>query len=181
MSTIQITPTSPTLSSRAEWLKSERRARHFWVTIVVGLLSLQVAGGITSVFLALNDPSAAIRPRYHDAALNWDTTRRALQLSGQLGWQISYAVGELDEHSQARELRIAIVDDTGSTIENLHLAGELFHHARGKDVHKVSFTEVTSGVFAANIAIAKPGVWQCDLLIQGDHGTAAESRELIVK
>ncbi len=67
--------TTPTLN-RDELEQAERRARHFWVSLIVGLLGLQVAGGITAIFLSVGDPSMAIVPNYHQAALNWDVTSR---------------------------------------------------------------------------------------------------------
>ena len=55
----------------------ERRARRFWVSVIVGFLGLQVLIGVASVVLALNDPSVAVIPNYHQSALDWDVTHRA--------------------------------------------------------------------------------------------------------
>ncbi len=95
--------TTPTLN-RDELERAERRARHFWVSLIVGLLGLQVAGGITAIFLSVGDPSMAIVPNYHQAALNWDVTHRAHQLTQQLGWKIDPTIGVRDEASGARQL-----------------------------------------------------------------------------
>jgi nitrogen fixation protein FixH len=181
MNSTQSLSTRPTTQTRAELIQAERRARHIWVTIVVGLLSLQVAGGITSVLLAVGDPSAAITPHYHESALNWDTTRRARQLSQQLGWRIKYSVDALADDSRTREFRVEVVDQEGAAIEDLHLTAELFHHALGKEVHRVRFVEVLPGVYATDVAIAKAGIWQAELRLEGAHGIAAESQELTVK
>lgn len=168
------------LPTRLELVAAERRARHFWVAVIVGLLSLQVAGGITSVILAVGDPSAAIVPHYHQSALNWDSTRRARQLTQQLGWQIHTSVGQWMQDSGTRELQVEIKNAEGLAIEELNLSARIFHHARGRDVQAVRLVEKFDGVYAAEVGLVQSGVWQVDLKIEGDHGVASESREVLV-
>ena len=56
----------------AETQKANRRAAWRWGGFVVGLLSLQVAGGITAIVLATGDESVAVVPNYHEKSLQWD-------------------------------------------------------------------------------------------------------------
>ena len=78
--------TTQTVPMNADELKQlERRARRFWVSVIVGFLSLQVVIGIVSIVLSISDPTLAVIPNYHQAALDWDVTHRARQLADQLG------------------------------------------------------------------------------------------------
>ena len=91
-----------TTDDKAEAQRVERKARRVWVSIVVGLLGLQVVAGITTVVLATGDPTVAIIPNYHDSAVNWDTTRRARQLTDRLGLQVKPEVSAADEATGRR-------------------------------------------------------------------------------
>ncbi len=96
-----------------EFKRLERRARRFWVGIIVVFLGLQVLIGVASIVLSLSDPSVAVIPNYHQAALDWDVTHRARQLANQLGWNIDYNVIPSQEAGH-RTLLVSILDRGGS-------------------------------------------------------------------
>lgn len=158
--------------------QSERQARRFWVSLIVGMLGLQVAIGITAVVLSVSDPSVAIIPNYYQSAVNWDTTRRARELTGKLGWQLEPGVGAVGgEH---RPVSVRILNRQGSPVQGVRVSAKVFHHARGSEIHQVQLSEVRTGYYEGNTSLLQSGVWQLELRIEGDHGIAAESREILV-
>ncbi len=174
------TMTTKTLN-RDELELAERRARHFWVSLIVGLLGLQVAGGITAIFLSVSDPAMAIVPNYHQAALNWDASHRAHQLTQQLGWQIHPTVGARDDAAGSRTVSFEFLDKAGQPVSGLNIGASIYHHARGAVVERLRLTETQAGVYAAESRLERSGLWQVSLQIEGAHGTATETYELNAK
>jgi nitrogen fixation protein FixH len=158
----------------------ERRARRFWVSVIVGFLGLQVVIGIASIVLALNDPSVAVVPNYHQSALDWDVTHRARQLTDQLGWQIDYNVVPAEQHDR-RSLLVTILDRDGKPVSDLNITAKLYRHARGANVDKFKLKAVADGNYQADTKLTEKGLWQIELVIEGEHGIASLSRELEVK
>jgi nitrogen fixation protein FixH len=167
--------------SAAQLAHAERRARRFWVSLIVGLLGLQVLIGFGSIWLSLGDPTVAVVPNYHQKALDWDTTRRARQLTKTLGWQISPIVGVLDPDKHQRLVRIAIRDRSGKVVSNLNVSAQVYHHARGANIHELRFTETDPGYYEAAAGLAEAGLWELQLQMEGAHGVASEVRDLIVE
>lgn len=161
--------------------QAERRARRVWVSIIVGLLGLQVVTGVFTVMLATGDSSAAIIPNYYQSAVNWDSTRRARKLMLDLRWKIMRFVGPVDPQTKRREVRIQVLDSKQRPVENLNLSARLFHHARGADIYQLKLQEISPGLYAGQTALTQSGQWQIDLQVEGDHGIAADSSELWVE
>lgn len=174
-----IAPESSTRFDRLEMQRMERRARNFWVTGVVSMLGLQVLGGITAVMLSAGDPSTAVVPNYHRAALDWDITHREQQLVQRLGWQVSTDVGRINA-SGRRFVAITIIDGKLAPVRGLKVAAKVYHHSRGRQVDEVMLTETADGHYTAETGLQKPGLWQLEMKIEGEHGIAAVSRELEV-
>jgi nitrogen fixation protein FixH len=158
----------------------ERRARRFWVSVIVGFLGLQVLIGVASVVLALNDPSVAIIPNYHQSALDWDVTHRARQLADQLGWQIDYNVVPAEQPGQ-RSLLVTILDRDSQPVRDLNVSAKLYRHARGGNIDKFRLKAVADGNYQADTKLTEKGLWQIELVIEGEHGIASLSREFEVK
>lgn len=161
----------------------ERRARRFWVSFIVALLGLQIVLGGISIYLAVGDPSVAIVPNYHQAALNWDSTRRAHQLFDRLGWDMRCRVEPVvvSGGEQRRAISIMIRDQHGKPISELNLNGLVFHHARGSEIFGLAWQEAAPGIYTSDTALVQSGLWQLDLQIEGEHGVARQRLELTVE
>jgi nitrogen fixation protein FixH len=168
-------------NSDTDMIVAEQRARRFWVSLIVGLLGLQVAIGVAAISLATGDGSVAIIPNYYQSAVNWDTTRRARQLMGDLDWKLQRSVGPVQSKSQRREFRVQVSDASGQNVENLNIAARVFHHAHGDTIYQLKLDEIQPGIYATSTALCQSGLWQVDLQIEGDHGIAADSSELWVE
>ncbi len=158
----------------------ERRARRFWVSVIVGFLGLQVVIGIASIVLALSDPSVAIIPNYHQSALDWDVTHRSRELADQLGWKIDYNIVPA-ELAGRRSLLVSVLDRNGSPLRDVNVSAKLYRHARGAVVDQIKLKAIADGNFQADTKLTGGGLWQIELVIEGDHGIASISRELEVK
>lgn len=156
----------------------ERSARRFWVSLVVLMLGIQVAIGATALYLANSDPTVAIIPNYYESAVNWDSTRRARELASNLGWSIRASVGPQLEGE--RLFRVELKSRDGMPVSNARVSAELYHHAKGADIHRIRLQESEAGIYIGNCTIAQAGLWQMDLHIEGEHGIAAENRVLYV-
>ncbi len=163
-----------------EMQQLERRARRFWVSVIVGFLGLQVLIGIASIVLAFNDPSVAVIPNYHQSALDWDVTHHARQLTDQLGWQIDYNVVPAEQAGH-RSLFVAILDRDGKPVSDLNVSAKLYRHARGGIVDRFKLKAIADGNYQADTKLTDKGLWQIELLIEGEHGIASLSREFEVK
>lgn len=170
-----------TVSSRTEFLRAERRARHFWVTGIVGLLGLQVIIGFTAIMLSIGDSTVTVIPNYYQSAVDWDTTRRARQLTQQLGWHVTPSAGPTETETATRELRVLITSDDGDSVSDLNVLAKVYHHAQGSRIHEIRLYEESRGVYVGITGLTKPGLWQIDLQIEGEHGIAAESQEMTVR
>ena len=174
----QANPTAP--HSREQLAQLERRARRFWVSLIVGLLGIQVLIGVGSIYLSIGDPTVAIIPNYHQAALDWDVKQRAQATLHQLGWQLHAAVGPLETESLKRMVAVNITDRQGQPIPNLNVDAVCFHHARGGELYSLQFTELTPGQYRSATTLTRPGLWQIEFRLEGQQGIAGQSLELEV-
>lgn len=156
-----------------QFARTERRARRFWVSIIVGFLGIQVLIGMGSLYLALGDPSVAIIPNYHQSALDWDIKLRSQQLLSELGWQVKVSVSPVV--AEQRRVEVRIVSKLGRLVENLHVEARVFHHARGREIYQALLGEETPGAYTTRLALTRSGLWQIDLAIEGEHGIASQT------
>lgn len=153
----------------------ERKARRFWVSIIVGLLGLQVIGGAVAIYLATSDPSVAVIPNYYQAGLDWDVKRRNMNRMKTLGWTTSVLVDAEDVDLGQRMVTIQVRNSQGAPVSQVRVAAQLFHHARGMEIHRMIFDETAPGDYVAISRLTQPGLWQVDLTLEGNHGIAEDS------
>ncbi|WP_153556914.1 FixH family protein [Roseimaritima sediminicola] len=146
---------------------AERRAKRFWVSLVVGLLGLQVVIGGVAITLATGDPSVAIVPDYHQAALNWDQHRAALSAPRRWGWQTQLDVSSTANTSGQRAIVLELRDGQGRPLSNLSVTARVFHQARASQAHHVALTETSEGRFIGSIEMARRGVWRLEVDVEG--------------
>lgn len=175
MSTLATQP----VPDKADLQQIERRARRFWVGLIVTLLGIQVIVGLGSVYLALGDPTVAVIPNYHQSALDWDIKHRAQQLLERLKWQVTVEASSIA--ADQRTLQVRIEGPQGEPIELLNVRGKVYHHARGQEIAQVVLKETTAGNYAGQVPITRPGLWQIELAIEGDHGIANKTTTIEVE
>ncbi len=148
-------------------LRAERRAKRFWVSLVVGLLGLQLVVGGVAISLATSDPSVAVIPNYHAAALDWDATKRSRGAITRLGWKTELTVTQGADGRGRRAVRLRVRDQKGRPVDGLRVAGRYYRHARAGDVAPLQLSAVGDGQYQALVPLPEAGLWQIDLQLAG--------------
>ena len=82
--------------------RSERRAKRFWISLVLMLFAIQFTIGSVAIHYATSNPSMVVIPDYHEAALNWDAHQHLHTAANRLGWKIGIDVSLLSgDHGHA--------------------------------------------------------------------------------
>ena len=168
-----------TEQQREEHAKLEKRARRFWVGLIVAFLGLQVAIGFFSLYVALGDPTVAVIPNYHQSALDWDVKQRAQQMLVQLGWDVSVTATPVQNGE--RQLQAMLLGKNGHRIEQVLVTGKVYHHARGGEIHTLRLKETDPGLYVASIPLTRAGLWRVELSLEGDHGIASKTMDINVE
>ena len=164
------------LADPAESIASaEKRAKRFWIALVLFLFVIQSTIMGLVVHLAIGDPSAAVVPDYHNAALKWDETRRLLETADRLGWKIQFEPSDVADGRGMRALQVSIHNDRGAEVDELNVTGRLYHHARATDIQTIRFKPVGKGNYLVLAPVSKQGIWQLDLAIDGASEPMAKS------
>lgn len=170
-------PSKPTPSERTARRKNdmktqeqvaERSAKRFWVSLVVVLLGLQLVIGFVAIRLATGDPSAAVIPDYHNAALNWDDSRRASQAADRLGWSVEISASDIADASGMRATQVTVIDEAGQPVAGLEVTGRAYHHARAGQVETFRLDSIGQGRYMALAPLTRPGLWQIEVMFQNE-------------
>jgi len=166
--------------SSTEVQKANRRAAWRWGSLVVGLLGLQVLGGIVAIILATGDESVAVVPNYHEKALRWDEEVAAQAASAALGWQCD--VHPIEQGSLPAGLKVSLTTREGAPVVVTSGSLRFYRHARASDVQEVP---IPTGTFAAMElpgCFQVAGLWQIMLDLKTDSGDRfLFSKELLVR
>ncbi|TWU47348.1 FixH [Rubripirellula tenax] len=160
--------------------KNERRAKRFWVSLVVTLLGIQLLIGFVAIRLATGDPSAAIVPDYHNAALNWDVSQRAITAADRMGWTVSIATSDVADARGMRATEISILDDQDQPVDDLRIMASIYHHARAANVQTFAIESIGQGRYLTLAPMQRPGLWQMELMIEGAEQLIKKSSEITV-
>ena len=147
--------------------QAERRAKRVWVSFVTLLLGLQVVIGAVAVRLATSDPSVAVVPDYHQAALNWDMVHRADGAAARQGWTIDVTLSEVADTQGRRVLQVQVTDREGRPVDGLKMTGTLYHHARAAEVQPIQLNTTAAGQYFTTPKMTRRGLWQVILAIDG--------------
>ncbi len=147
---------------------ANRKAALRWGGFVVGLLSLQVIGGVFAILLATGDESVAIVPNYHQKALHWDEQVAIATASSRLGW-----IAQMDPthlHRGAAGLRIRLRDQGGQLVEIEAGEIEIYRHIRAADVRRVKIPGGSVGAIDLDPCFDAGGLWQVALDVSDAQG-----------
>lgn len=140
----------------------ERKARRFWVSLIVCLLGFQVGLGVVAITLATNDESVAIVPDYHHAALNWDQVSRERSAAERLGLSIEIAPSDVIDLNGQRAVVVNVVDRHGEPVTALALTLSTYHHAHANHGIELALTPSQASYVALG-PLTRAGLWQFDL------------------
>jgi hypothetical protein len=167
---------------KIEWERRERRARRFWVGMILILLFGSMSVWIGTAVVAINDPSMSVLPDYHQQALRWDEVQQERAASDRLGWEVRLGLEPLGSQQAfsgvlskppGRPISMAFVtllDTAGLPVTGASGTLRYYAHARVKRVEQVDLFEQSPGVYRVPLTMDASGLWQWDLKIQrGDQ------------
>lgn len=159
--------------------RNNRRAAFRWGAFVVGMLGLQVAGGITAIVLATGDQTVAVVPNYHEKALHWDQQVALRTASQKLGWVAEMT--PLDRAQDRGGLKIELRDRSGSFIDLQSGSIEIYRHARADNVARIPLAAAATGSIQLSRCFNAPGWWQVSLDVRDGRGNRfVDSQEILV-
>ena len=162
-----MTPTSSDAAdARDAQIHAERKAKWFWVSLIVLLLGMQLTIGGVALMLATGDASAAIIPNYHEAALNWDQAKRERSAAERLGWEINLQISDVADGNGLRAVRLVVVDRFGMPINHLDASLTFYHLANGHDIRERRLEPIADGGYRVMAEMQKPGLWQVNLRLK---------------
>jgi len=147
---------------------ANRRAAWRWGGLIVGLLGLQVTGGVTAVVLSSNDPTVGIVPDYHQKALHWDDEVALREASRALGWKCD--VSQIDEASTVAGLRVTITDRDTTPVELAEGELTIYRHARASEVSRVRLPAGVIGMIKLDSCFDADGLWQVSIDVTDRNG-----------
>jgi len=109
--------------------KDERRAKRFYIGLVLLLFAIQATILGTALKLAIGDPALAVVPDYHQAALNWDEAYRASLASDRLGWNVDVIVSKVSDSKGQRAISVELHNQQGKTLDDLNVDAVVYRHA----------------------------------------------------
>ncbi len=159
---------------------AERKAKRFWVSLVVGLLGVQVAIGGVAIHLSTGDRSVAVVPDYHQAALDWDITKNARTAAQRNGWILRLTASDVADQRGMRAVELQILESRRHAAGELQVSARVYHHASASEVQSVEFRSIGDGRYLTLAPMGRAGLWQIDLTIEGaeERMTMTETLEV---
>ena len=131
-----------------------------WPLFIVGLLALQILFGIFFVWRATSDPSFAVEEDYYRKAVNWEETQAQRSRNQALGWSVDERLVPPPVLGGKPTLEVTLTDAEGQPISGATVEVETFHNVRASAVLRAVLVEREPGVYAAEMAMTRPGLWE---------------------
>ena len=158
----------------------EKRAKRFWISLVLLLFVVQSIIMGVAIHLATGDRSAVIVPDYHAAALDWDNTKRAYEAAGRLGWEVNLFVSDVADQRGKRVVQWTAKDEQDRFVDGLTVNVRVFHHANASVIQEITLNSVGEGKYMAMADMPQRGVWQVDLEVSGAPEPMAQTMTMEV-
>jgi nitrogen fixation protein FixH len=138
--------------SSQRWFANGIEGRHVLMGLVAFFGVMLVANGLL-VYYALGTFSGGDRPDPYRSGLTYNETIAAGERQAALGWQ-----SEIAYDPAAARLTLRFADKAAEPVSGLRLDGQLTRPATDREDQGLAFTEVSPGVYAAEVALG-PGRW----------------------
>lgn len=155
----------------------------FWIFLPVVLLLGSLGMGVTTIFLATNDPAFAVEEDYYERSQHVDETLAERAATRALGWKLRTLDRRFVIEDAQTRVAFRVVDPGGEPVVGLTGGVQAFHNARASQVQEVTVhaDPLEAGVYFVDLAIDREGwwVWRYDLQ-RGDDRARGESRTRMV-
>lgn len=145
---------------------AERKAKRFYIGLVLLLFAIQITILGTALSLAIGDPALAVVPDYHQAALDWDSVHAAAGAAQKLGWDVHLDVSDVADGRGLRAVSLNMLDENNQPITDLVVIGKVYHHANADQIERFEMQNVGEGRYLAMPPMGRAGLWQIELDIK---------------
>jgi nitrogen fixation protein FixH len=140
-------------------VRQERKSRRFWVLLIFGFFSLDIAIAVIAISMAAGDPSFRSIPGFGERAVAWDQRQSLKEAWNKQGWKIDIArvLPSMDA------VEIVLKDSAGKPVSGCTGSVTMFHYTRVATQWKAAITEAQPGLYLAKIDVSKPGMWSLEI------------------
>lgn len=124
-----------------------------WPRLIIGLLSLHVAGMVSAVILAASDGPPAVEPRFYEKAIAWNETAAQREINRSLGWTAIWSA----HVGPAGSTTLRVTDASGAPVNGATCRVEVFHRAHSRDRVTSDLEFVADGVYRLPVALVNIG------------------------
>jgi nitrogen fixation protein FixH len=139
-----------------------RRGAGPWPWVPALLLGTLIGVQLLVVSATIDDPTFSSEQDYYRKAVDWDAHMARLRASRALGWSAHVSV-EQAASPGARTLSLRFEDAAGAPLSGAALEAVAFHNARAASPRALDWREVAPGLYHAELAPARPGLWELRL------------------
>jgi len=152
------------------------KAGRKWPWIIVGLLSVHVAGMVTAAMIATHDRSFAVVDNYYEKAVHWDQSQALLRASREMGWKVEIKPSDRVDPLGRRRVEFVVTDAQGRAIPQAVLTVEYFHDAHAAEVRKATLSPDghDPSRFGAVLPMRYAGIWEYELTVTAGDKTFVE-------
>ncbi|MEE2936873.1 MAG: FixH family protein [Planctomycetota bacterium] len=138
---------------------ANRQAAWKWGSLIVGLLGLQVAGGIFTIVLATGEESVVVVPDYYQKTLHWDEAMAAKRASNRLGWKCVMEAMPISEDRGYAGLIATLKDDRDEIIKAKQGTLRWFQHNRANSVQELMIPSGSLTMMRLEDCFDANGLW----------------------
>lgn len=132
-----------------------------WPWIPAILLTTLIGAQMTVLASVLDDPTFATERDYYRKAVDWDARRATERRSQALGW--TARAGVEARSPNVNPLTVRLVDAHGAAVSGARVHASTFHNARAAHARELALSEVSPGLYGADLGPARPGLWELRL------------------
>lgn len=135
------------------------RKDRIWPVAIVTVLTLYVAFGLIAARIATHDPNFAVEPDYYNKAVMWDSSLAQSHRSDALRWHLIPTLSAVGK-SKPATLAFDVRDSSGQIVTGARVSVEARQVAYAENVTSATLGERGDGDYAAQIPLARPGLWE---------------------
>lgn len=132
-----------------------------WPLAVIGVLAVTVGANVWLIQVAREPNGAVIEPDYYRRAVAWDSLAARRGRSAALGWRADAALSA--GTAAATHVRATLADSLGAPVAGCTVALEAVHNLAAATPARVTLAETAPGVYEADAALGRPGMWELRL------------------
>lgn len=141
--------------------------RDRWMFVPIGLLTLSVAVGVTTVSLAVVGTPIGAEPEYYNKASAWDEHRAQRATNDKLRWNVQPEITPNGEGLPTLTVRIR--DKYAGTIDAWSVEVEAIPVANADLRETIAMRRLDAGRFEAVLRAKVPGQWEFRVRVQKDE------------